>query len=203
MVIILVKRGVVIVTEKKVSSPLIDDRHVEKVAMVCENIGLVYSGMGPDARLLLLKARKLAQVYRRNLGENPPVAMLVRDLANVFQDYTQSGGVRPFGVSFLVAGVDEYQGTSLYQVDPSGTYWAWKAAAIGKNFVNAKSFLEKRYSDELDLEDAIHTAIQTLRQVFEGQLTPNNIQIGIADATSGMFHLLTPAEVEEHLTYAQ
>jgi 20S proteasome subunit alpha 2 len=171
--------------------------------MICENIGLVYSGMGPDARLLLLKARKLAQVYRCNLGENPPVAMLVRDLANVFQEYTQSGGVRPFGVSFLVAGVDEYQGASLYQVDPSGTYWAWKAAAIGKNFVNAKSFLEKRYSDELDLEDAIHTAIQTLRQVFEGQLTPNNIQIGIADATSGMFHLLTPTEVEEHLTYAQ
>lgn len=203
MILIIVKRGVVIVTEKKVSSPLIDDRHVEKVAMVCENIGLVYSGMGPDARLLLLKARKLAQVYRCNLGENPPVAMLVRDLANVFQEYTQSGGVRPFGVSFLVAGVDEYQGASLYQVDPSGTYWAWKAAAIGKNFVNAKSFLEKRYSDELDLEDAIHTAIQTLRQVFEGQLTPNNIQIGIADATSGMFHLLTHAEVEEHLTYAQ
>jgi 20S proteasome subunit alpha 2 len=59
------------------------------------------------------------------------------------QEYTQSGGVRPFGVSLLIAGIDA-QGPSLYQVDPSGSYWKWKASAIGKNMVNAKTFLEKR-----------------------------------------------------------
>lgn len=144
--IVQVNNGVVLITEKKCASPLIDDRHVEKVATVCNSIGLVYSGMGPDARLLLLRARKLAQAYRRTLGEDPPVAMLVRDLANVMQEFTQSGGVRPFGVSFLVAGFDVHQGASLYQVDPSGTFWSWKATAIGKNYVNAKSFLEKRCS---------------------------------------------------------
>jgi 20S proteasome alpha/beta subunit len=52
-------------------------------------------------------------------------------------------GVRPFGVSLLIAGTDS-TGSYLYQVDPSGTYWAWKASAIGKNMVNAKTFLEKR-----------------------------------------------------------
>jgi 20S proteasome subunit alpha 2 len=45
------------------------------------------------------------------------------------------------------------------QVDPSGSYWPWKACAIGKNMVNAKTFLEKRYNDDIELEDAIHTAI--------------------------------------------
>ena len=54
-----------------------------------------------------------------------------------------SSGVRPFGVSLLVCGYDE-KGPGLYQVDPSGSYWAWKASAIGKNMVNAKTFLEKR-----------------------------------------------------------
>lgn len=53
-------------------------------------------------------------------------------------------GVRPFGVSLLVAGWDISSGPTLYQVDPSGSYWAWKASAIGKNMVNAKTFLEKR-----------------------------------------------------------
>jgi 20S proteasome alpha/beta subunit len=53
-------------------------------------------------------------------------------------------GVRPFGVSLLVAGYDESKGHSLYQVDPSGSYYPWKATAIGKNQVNAKTFLEKR-----------------------------------------------------------
>jgi 20S proteasome subunit alpha 2 len=37
----------------------------------------------------------------------------------------------------------------LYQIDPSGSYFAWKASAIGKNMTNAKAFLEKRYSDEV------------------------------------------------------
>ena len=55
-------------------------------------------------------------------------------------------GVRPYGVSLLVAGWDSNRGPSLYQVDPSGSFWAWKASAIGKNMVNAKTFLEKRYA---------------------------------------------------------
>jgi 20S proteasome alpha/beta subunit len=43
------------------------------------------------------------------------------------------------------------------QVDPSGAYFGWKASAIGKNFLNAKTFLEKRYNEEMELDDAIHT----------------------------------------------
>ena len=62
--------------------------------------------------------------------------------------YAESGGVRPFGVSLMLAGYDD-NGPQLYQVDPSGSYFAWKASAIGKNMINAKAFLEKRYSDEV------------------------------------------------------
>ena len=111
--------------------------------MISQNIGMVYSGMGPDARVLLDKARKSAQEYKRVYMEEPPTMMLVKEVASVMQEYTQSGGVRPFGVSLLIAGCDS-TGQFLYQVDPSGSYWAWKASAIGKNMVNAKSFLEKR-----------------------------------------------------------
>lgn len=53
-------------------------------------------------------------------------------------------GVRPFGVSLLVSGVEDGE-PKLYQVDPSGSYFGWKATAIGKNFVSAKTFLEKRH----------------------------------------------------------
>jgi 20S proteasome subunit alpha 2 len=87
--------------------------------------------------------------------------------------------VRPFGVSLLVAGYDSARGPSLYQVDPSGSYFMWKASAIGKNMINAKTFLEKRYSDGISLEDAIHTALLTLKEGFEGQMTEKTIEIGI------------------------
>lgn len=87
------RNGVVIATEKKTSSPLIDDSTLDKVSMICKNIGLVYSGMGPDSRVLVSKARKAAQKYKRVYCEEPPTAMLVKEVASVMQEFTQSGFV--------------------------------------------------------------------------------------------------------------
>ncbi len=126
---------------------------------------------------------------------------LVRELAAVMQEYTQSGGVRPFGISLLIGGVDD-EGPALYQVDPSGAYFGWRATAIGKNFINAKTFLEKRYSEGMELEDAIHTALLTLREGFEGEMTKDNIEVGIVGADR-KFRVLTPAEVADYLQEAE
>ncbi|KAK9729370.1 Proteasome subunit alpha type-2 [Basidiobolus ranarum] len=195
--------GIVIATEKKTASPLIDSTTVEKISTICPNVGLVYSGMGPDARVLVNKARKSAQTYRRVYQEDPTNTMLVKDVASVMQEFTQRGGVRPFGVSLLVAGYDE-GGPSLYQVDPSGSYWAWKATAIGKNMVNAKTFLEKRYNEEMELDDAIHTAILTLKEGYEGEMTEHSIEIGIIGGGDSeehrKFRKLTVNEVKDYLT---
>jgi len=78
--------------------------------------------------------------------------------------------------------------------------------------VNAKTFLEKRYNDELSLEDAIHTAILTLKEGFEGQMTEKTIEIGVmgtvgvgadtvqpADRAKPVFRKLTEAEVKDFL----
>ena len=189
--------GVVIATEKKMPSILVDDTALHKVTKLVNTVGMVYSGMGPDSRVLMTRGRKEAQKYFLTYHENIPTKELVRRLARIMQEYTQSGGVRPFGVSLLIAGQDDDGTPGLYQVDPSGTYFSWKAAAIGKNDVNAKTFLEKRYSPELELEDAIHTAILTLKEGFEGQMTESNIEIGIADKDG--FRRLEPAEVKDYL----
>lgn len=171
---------------------------VEKVVMITDSIGMVYAGMGPDSRVLMKKARKMAQSYYLVYGEPIPMTQLVRNVASVMQEFTQSGGVRPFGVSLLVVGVDD-DGPQLYQIDPSGSFFAWKASAIGKNMVNAKTFLEKRYSEDIELEDAIHTAILTLKEGFEGQVTENNIEIGIVGEDKS-FKVLTAGEVKDYLT---
>ena len=161
---------------------------------------MVYSGMGPDYRLLVRRARKMAQDYYLMYHEPIPTAQLVYRVALVMQEYTQSGGVRPFGVSLLICGWDEPGKPVLFQCDPSGAYFAWKATAMGKNQVNGKTFLEKRsvlspsqsklkylrcfllrYSEDLELEDAVHTAILTLKEGFEGQMTEDNIEIGICN----------------------
>lgn len=82
-----------IATEKKTSSILIDDSVIEKVAAICPNIGIVYSGMGPDFRILVTKARKSAQSYWKIYGEYPPTKVLTQEIATVMQQATQSGWV--------------------------------------------------------------------------------------------------------------
>jgi len=192
------KNGVVLATEKKVSSPLMDETSFRKIENYTKEIGVVFAGMPPDYRVVLRKGRKQAESYHLQYQEPIPCGQLVREAAAIMQEFTQSGGVRPFGVSLMVAGYDD-NGPQLYQVDPSGAYFGWKASAIGKNFVNAKTFLEKRYSEDLELEDAIHTAILTLKEGFEGAMNETNIEIGII-GEDRIFRVLTPAEVKDYLS---
>ncbi|KAK1735235.1 proteasome subunit alpha type-2 [Skeletonema marinoi] len=194
--------GVVIATDKKFASSLVEGEGVQKVERITKGSGFVYSGVGPDYRVLVRKGRKSAQAYYREYNETKPVGQLVKSTASVMQEYTQSGGVRPFGVSLLVAGIDSDGSPRLFQVDPSGAYFGWKATAIGKNYVNAKNFLEKRYQEDMELEDAIHTALLTLREGFEGEMNGTNIEVGVVSKSDGVFRLLTPEQIQDYLDEA-
>lgn len=194
--------GVVLATSKKLS-PLVDSENVHKIHKVTNGIGVVYAGMGPDYRVLLSRARKRAQVYYRKYQDDIPCLQLTRQTAQVMQEFTQQGGVRPFGVSLLIAGYDE-DGPQLYQADPSGAYFQWKATAIGSGFVNAKTFLEKRFSDSNDqtVEDAIDEAIRCIRSDFRGEMTEHNIEIGIVEKDENnqtVFRLLPPEDVRTYM----
>ena len=201
--------GIVLATEKKSTTPLVDPHSSSKISLITPNIGMVYSGMGPDYRVLVDRARRVSHTgYKRIYNEYPPTRILVQDVARVMQEATQSGGVRPYGVSLLIAGWDDgiepeveaketsqsegdkkhpkgktggilKGGPSLYQVDPSGSYFPWKATAIGKSATSAKTFLEKRYQEHLELEDAIHIALLTLKETIEGEMNGETVEIGM------------------------
>lgn len=68
---------------------------IDKVSVICPNIGIVYSGMGPDFRVLVAKARKSAQSYWKIYGEYPSTRVLTQEIANIMQQATQSGFVHP------------------------------------------------------------------------------------------------------------
>ena len=100
-----------------------------------------------------------------------------------------------------------------------GSAFGWKATAIGKNYVNAKNFLERRYNDDMELDDAVHVALLTLRESFEGEMTGShlythsltqsfthslieyNIEVGIVGVDK-VFRVLTPSEVRDYLDEA-
>ena len=64
--------------------------------------------------------------------------------------------------------------------------------------VNAKTFLEKRYADDMELEDVIHTALLTLKEGFEGQISGSNIEVAVVGEDQ-KFRLLTPSEINDYL----
>ena len=62
------KDGVVIATEKKIPSVLIDEEHFDKIEYITDSIGAIYAGVGPDSRVLIRKAQKKAQAYYLTYG---------------------------------------------------------------------------------------------------------------------------------------
>ena len=92
---LLASNGIVVATEKKISSLLIDSSMLDKICVICPNIGIVYSGMGADFRVLVAKARKSAQAYWKIYGQYPPTRVLTQEIATVMQEATQSGYFLP------------------------------------------------------------------------------------------------------------
>lgn len=105
------KNGCVIACEKKISTPLIDETTIHKVEALSDYMGMTYSGIGPDFQAVLLKARKDVQTYHAKFQDRATPFMLCKGIAELFQEYTQSGGVRPFGIGMIAAGYDEQDGS--------------------------------------------------------------------------------------------
>merc|ERR1712070_704669 len=126
-----------------------------------------------------------AQSYRLTVEDSPTVEYMARHIARVQQKYTQRGGVRPFGVTSMLAGFDEDGTPQLWQTEPSGNYSAWKATATGRSAKNTLEFLEKNYPKEGEnyaappKMDAIKLAVRALSEVVESG--SKNIDIAIIE----------------------
>jgi 20S proteasome subunit alpha 4 len=185
---------IVLAVEKKAVAKLQVSQTVRKIAQIDDHICLAFAGLTADARVLINRARVEAQSHRLTLDEPATVEHMTRYIAGVQQKYTQSGGVRPFGISTLIAGFDPAGRPSLYQTDPSGTYSAWKANAVGRNSKTVREYLEKNHKTEVSGREAIKLALRSLTEVVEG--SSKNIEIAVVEKEVGL-RFLSDAEVDE------
>ena len=160
------KDCIVLAVERKATAKLQDARTVRKIVSVDDHVCLAFAGLLADARVLVDRARVEAQSYRLTFDERPSVEHLAQHIAGVQQKYTQSGGMRPFGVAALILGFDEGGAPRLFQTDPAGAHSEWKANAIGKGSKTVREWLEKNYKEE-EGEDAVHLAVRALIEVVE------------------------------------
>lgn len=166
----------------------------EKVFKIDDHIGLAACGLIADSRALIDFARVQAQINRITYGEPIEVTALVKEISDRKQVFTQYAGIRPYGVSLLIAGTDGSH--HLFETDPSGTLREWKAHAIGRGAAQAKKLLVKKHKDNMKKDEAIKLGIQVLRQV-EKKVNIENLEIGVVEGKK--FKIFTPNEIKKSL----
>ncbi|KAM0061230.1 putative proteasome endopeptidase complex [Helianthus debilis subsp. tardiflorus] len=201
---ILSKDGVVLVGEKKVTSKLLQtSTSTEKMYKIDDHVACAVAGIMSDANILINTARVQAQRYTFSYQEPMPVEQLVQSLCDTKQGYTQFGGLRPFGVSFLFAGWDKNYGFQLYMSDPSGNYGGWKAAAVGANNQAAQSMLKQDYKDDISREEAVQLALKVLSKTMDStSLTSEKLELAeIFLSSSGKvkYQVCTPDDLSKML----
>ncbi|KAI9726062.1 MAG: Proteasome subunit alpha type-4 [Chrysothrix sp. TS-e1954] len=189
---------VVLGCEKRSAMKLQDTRITpSKISLVDQHVCLAFAGLNADARILVDKARLEAQSHRLTVEDPVTIEYITKYIAGVQQRYTQSRGVRPFGISTLVIGFDPNDKIpKLYQTEPSGIYSAWKANAIGRSSKTVREFLERNHKDDMDREDTLKLTIKSLLEVV--QTGAKNIEIAIMNPGKKL-EMLAVEDVEKYV----
>ncbi len=158
--------GILLVTDKRIVDPLVVPESVEKIFQIDEHIGATASGILSDARVLIERAQVKAQQYRVTFDSPTDTLSIVKDLCNLKQLCTQSGGLRPFGVSVLIAGIDQ-DGKKLFETDPTGIFFQYNATVIGEGEAEIEEILHKEYKEDMTIEQATKLAIKSLIKTLD------------------------------------
>ncbi|AQL44200.1 proteasome endopeptidase complex, archaeal, alpha subunit [Halorientalis sp. IM1011] len=191
--------GVVLAVDKRIRSPLMERSSVEKLHKADDHIGIASAGHVADARQLIDFARRNAQVNRLRYGEPIGVETLTKDVTDHIQQYTQIGGARPFGVALIVGGIDANGEPRLFETDPSGTPYEWKALAVGSDRGEVRDYLEDHYDEGIDLNEAIGLALEALGSVNDDALRPEAVGLATVGVEDREYRQLTDDEIEDYL----
>ncbi|MBN1215179.1 MAG: archaeal proteasome endopeptidase complex subunit alpha [Candidatus Lokiarchaeota archaeon] len=194
------KNSVVFAVEKK-SSDLQENIGSEKIFKIDNHIGVAIAGLTADARVLIDKGRVQAQIHLLNYDEKINVKELTLEICEILQAYTQNAGVRPFGVSFLIAGIDPDGETALFLTDPSGALWGYRAFAIGSGANEARTYLEENYKEDISDDDLKLLPLKALKEIMgDENLNEKTCDVAYILKDQKQFILLNNDEKKELLS---
>ena len=190
------KEGVIMAVEEK-SRTLQTSNITQKIFQVDYHIGVAAAGYIPDARVQVDGARFFSQGNRMTYDESVEVATVAKHLADQAHQFTQYGGVRPNGVSMIIAGIDQ-KGESIYVTDPSGTYVQFAAIAIGAGSDEVNAFLEKNYDENMSLEDAASLAIASINLKSEAKEGIKHIKMAKITSEAKVFEKVSESDLQNY-----
>lgn len=161
------KDGVLLVSDKRINTKLMVAAGVEKTFRIDDHIITTASGIISDARVLIDRAQLKAQQHSVTYDSKIDILSVVKDIADLKQVCTQSAGLRPFGVSLLIAGVEEDGSAKLFLTEPYGIYFQYRAAVIGEGEPEIEPILLKKYKPTLSIKDGLKLAIDALKTALK------------------------------------
>jgi proteasome alpha subunit len=156
--------GVFILADKRITDDLIVRESASKVYEIDNHIIASVAGIVSDARVLIDKAQVAAQKNRLTYDSPIEPEVIIKEICNIKQQFSQYGGARPFGVSLMVAGMQNKKG-SLYVSDVTGNYFQYHANAIGENDEKIRIKLREKYKKDFTLKKGIKLAIEIFKEV--------------------------------------
>jgi len=157
---------VVLVALKRAPSELAS--YQEKMTRIDNHIGISYAGLTSDARVLSNYMRQLALNSRMLYSRPLPLSRIIGSLADRAQLNTMQYGKRPYGVGFLVAGVDN-TGPHLFEFSPTGNCLEYHAMALGARSQSAKTYLERNFESfkEASKDELVKHGLYALRETLQ------------------------------------
>jgi proteasome alpha subunit len=192
------KDGVLLVTDKRIVDQLIVSEAVEKIFQIDDHIAMTAAGLLSDARLLVENSQVKAQQHHVTYDAPIDSLSVVRSISSIKQMCTQSGGLRPFGVSLLIIGVDE-TGPKLYVSEPAGIYFQYYAAVIGEGEAKVEEILHKEYKKTLTIEQGLQLAVKALKTAIGKDFSAERIDAAYIKTEETKFTKLTRQEVDKLL----
>ena len=193
------KDGILFVSDKRIVDSLVVPEAIEKIWQIDDHIGATASGIISDARVLIERAQIRAQQHRVTYDEPIDTGTIVKDMCNLKQICTQSAGLRPFGVSILVGGID-LDGPKLFETDPTGIFFQYKASVIGEGEIEVEDILHKQYNPKMTIEEGFKLCIKALKKITEKTgFNADRVDAAYIDVNEKRFTKISKARIEKAL----
>ena len=189
--------GIVIISDKKMNDNLIVGESANKIFEVDDHIVGSAAGILSDARILVERAQLLAQQHRVTYDSPIDVVSITKDISNIKQQYTQHPGVRPFGVSIMVAGVDNKN--CLFVSDVTGNYVEYYATAIGENDDKIRELLRKKYRQTMSCAEALKIGLSIFKEIKGKNFSADKFDAAIIDSNRKKIQRLNGNELRKYL----
>ncbi|KAN0063882.1 putative proteasome subunit alpha type-7 [Thecaphora frezii] len=161
------KTGVVIAVEKLVQTKLLVPGSNSRIFSIDRHVGLTSAGLIADGKHIASRARDEAVNHRDTYRYPVPLKALADRVSMYIQAFTLYSSVRPFGVSTILAGIDDSRGPQIFMIEPSGVFWGYHGCAIGKGKQLAKTEIEKLDLENLELTQAVDEAAKIIFKVHD------------------------------------